>query len=223
MKRELQRHSVEKDVKGFCGWPIMQKITESAKSVGADPLRDSGFIAASFSTGGKASEVLALTPSMFSVVKGCKPWLVVVKDMPLLKRYQKTGESIDSEGKRHYETKRVEAMRDFSFRIDEPMWEPLARWLIYALKREYEWLFPSPYKHGYPLSRKWGFWLVQKIADSTDLPIHPHWFGAQRASQLASEYDFSESSLLEWRARSSISSPTNGMLHVQRPWKRRKS
>lgn len=197
-KRQLKRHSVERELRGFCGWPTLGRIVEASKTVSTHPLRNGGFIAASFCTGGRVSEVLGLKPSMFSVYKGCKPWLVVVKEMPLLKRYEKTGEYEDAKGKKHYTTKRLDTVRDFSFRVDEPLVKPLLQWVVYALEHQYEWLFPSPYKQGKPLGRKWAFWLVGRISGSTGLPIHPHWFRAMRASHLASEYSLAESSLLEW-------------------------
>ena len=60
-----------------------------------------------------------------------------------------------------------------------------------------EWLFPSPYKNG-PLSRKLAYLLITKVGKRLGVELYPHFLRAQRASQLASEYDFREASLLEW-------------------------
>ncbi len=118
--------------------------------------------------------------------------------MPLLKRYKKLSDFVDDKGDKHYKTERIEATRDFSFRADEPLAKPLAEWIIHALNNRYEWLFPSPYKANEPLSRKWAYQLIAKIGDRLNMELYPHWFRSQRASQLASEYDFREASLLEW-------------------------
>lgn len=197
LKRELHRHSVEKDVKSFCGWSRLQEIVDAAGSVGHNSLRNVGFTAALFCTGGRVSEVLLLKPSMISVYKGCTPKLIMFENMPLLKRYKKLSDFLDDKGHKRYKTERIEATRDFSFRIDEPLVNPMLKWVIHALENKCEWLFPSPYTTK-PLTRKWAYQLIDKIGDRVGLELWPHWFRSQRACQLASEYDFREASLLEW-------------------------
>lgn len=192
------KHSVERDVREFCGWPTLERITTAAREESCFPMRDAGFIGACFNTGGRVSEVLGLKPSMFEVYKGCTPKLIVVKGMPLLKRYKKIGELIDDKGKKHYETEHLDLTRDFCFRTDEPMIKPFVVWLAYAFKNQYNWLFPSPVKSGEPLSRNWGYWVVSKAGDRVGMELYPHWLRAQRASQLAVDYDLKEATLLEW-------------------------
>ena len=196
-KRAFKKHSVERDVKSFCGNDTLLKIVETAKAVGSDPLRDSGFVSALFLCGGRVSETLLLKISMFKIFKGCTPKLVMVSDMPLLKRYKKLSDFLDDKGKKHYKTERVNATRDFAFRIDEPCVKPFLEYLVVALKNHYTWLFPSPYTSK-PLTRKWAYQLITKIGSELNMELYPHWFRSQRASQLASEYDFREASLLEW-------------------------
>lgn len=197
LKRELIKHSVEKDVKKFCEWKLLIEIVEAAQSIGFKGTRNAGFVSALFNCGSRVSETLLLKPDMFGVYKGCQPKLILVEGIPLLKRYQKIDEYVDEHGKRRYHTKTIEVTRDVSMRVDEPLIKPMLNWVVHALKNNYEWLFPSPYKDG-PLSRKWAYLLIQKIEKRVGLELYPHWFRAQRASQLASEYDFREAGLLEW-------------------------
>ena len=197
LKRELERHSVEKDVKSFCGWQTLLNIVEAARGIGHRGLRNAGFVSCLFECGGRVTETLMLKPKMFSVFKGCTPKLIMVENMPLLKRYKKLSDFLDEKGDRHYKTERIDATRDFSFRVDEPLVKPMAEWIIHALDNRYEWLFPSPYTDK-PLTRKWAYQLTDKIGNRLGIELYPHWFRAMRASQLASEYDFREASLLEW-------------------------
>ena len=198
LKREYHKHSVEKDIQSFCGWATLNTIIETAQQIGNESLRNAGFVAALFDCGGRVSETLLLKPSMFTVYKGCTPRLIMVEGMPLLKRYKKIGDLLtDSEGHRHYKTEKLNKFRSFSFRSDEPLVKPMSEWLIYALSHHLEWLFPSPYTDK-QLTRKWAYQLIDKIGNRLDMEIYPHWFRAMRASQLASEYDFREASLLEW-------------------------
>jgi len=197
LKRELVRHSVEKDVKSFCGWQKLNDIVECARGIGVNGLRNAGFVSCLFQCGGRVTETLMLKPENISVFKGCIPKLIMVENMPLLKRYKKLSDFLDDKGDKHYKTEKIEAFRDFSFRSDEPLVKPMILWVIHAIENKYEWLFPSPYTDK-SLTRKWAYQLTEKIGNRLGMEIYPHWFRSQRASQLASEYDFREASLLEW-------------------------
>lgn len=197
LKRKLERHSVERDVRSFIGWNKLNEIIDAAKNIGHNGVRNAGFVATLFECGGRVSETLMLKPSMFSVLKGCQPKLIMVENMPLLKRYKKLSDFLDDKGHKHYKTERINATRDFSFRVDEPLVKPMADWIIHALDNRLELLFPSPYTEK-PLTRKWAYQLIDKIGSRVGLELYPHWFRSQRASQMASEYDFREASLLEW-------------------------
>ena len=176
----------------------MTEIVEAAQNIGYNGKRNAGFVASLFCTGARVSEALALKPSMFRIYKGCTPKLVVIEGLLLLKRYKKVGVFKDKQGKRRYHTKTLEATRDISMRLDEPLVKPMLLWVIEMLDLGSKWLFPSPYKVNKPLSRKWAYLLIQKIGKLVGTPLYPHWFRGMRASQLASEYDFREASLLEW-------------------------
>jgi len=121
--------------------------------------------------------------------------------MPLLKRYKKTEGYVDAKGKARYKTERINALRDISFRADERLVKPMIEWLAPALKNLKsldEWLFPSPLDASKHISRKWAYSLISRTGDKLGMELWPHWFRAQRASQLASGYDLHEASLLEW-------------------------
>lgn len=200
-KLEFHKHSVDKDVKSFCGWETLNKIIETSMTVGSNSTLNAGFIATLFETGCRVSEALALKANMFSVYKGCQPRLVLVKDMPLLKRYKKTEGYVDAKGKTRYKTERINALRDISFRADEALVKPMIEWLIPAwksLESVDDWLFPSPLDPSKHISRKWAYLMISKTGDKLGMELWPHWFRAMRASQLASEYDLAEASLLEW-------------------------
>jgi len=77
--------SVDKDIHGFCGWEFLVELFEAAPSAFMQ-----GLMAALFGTGGRISEVLALCK--WNIDTALHPDVVVVKQMPLLKRFEKVGE-----------------------------------------------------------------------------------------------------------------------------------
>ena len=134
---KYQRHSVEKDVKTFCGWDILLELVEAC----GNPL-EKALISFLFETGGRVSEVLSLTTDMFSIIEETKPPIIIVSGMPLRKRYRKIGEYFQcikcesvikkdskaceecssTEIKRRFRTElRNEVRNDFSIRTDEPL------------------------------------------------------------------------------------------------------
>jgi hypothetical protein len=172
-----------------------------------------------FKTGGRASEALSLTNMNFQFIPVEN--IVLVKDMRLLKRYLKKGETTDPEtNKKRWITERlVNATRnEFPILLGEPLTTELLAWL----KDKQSLLSPSPIKHGFPLGRRWAYHLVRELdaklpdtlreeldlnkplknkqGDEVRKRIHlwPHWFRSQRASQLVADYNFQEQDLLEW-------------------------
>jgi hypothetical protein len=98
-------------------------------------------------------------------------------------------------GKLHYTTEKVNARRnDFSIRLDEPLAAPMVEWIKNS---EGGYLFPSPVRAG-PLTRQWAYWLVREAGKLVGRHLYDHWFRAQRASQLTSEYGLKKMGLLEW-------------------------
>lgn len=207
---QYYRLNVETYVKKFCGW---QPIEEMLKYAERD--RDSFFFISLIKTGGRAKEVLALTKQNF-LIDG--PFIIVT-NMQLEKHYKK--KDVVLPGEPH--TEKVYAIRnDFSIPIKEPLSAELLNGIETA--RE-DLLFPSPYKHAEhkPLSRIRMYQLIRQLNDKLpvslkrelglavpfmdptrtkklDEEIHLwlHWARSQRASQLSSEYNFTEGELLEW-------------------------
>jgi len=59
-------------------------------------------------------------------------------------------------------------------------------------------LFPSPLDVSKHISGKWAYAMISRTGDKPGMELWPHWFRAQRASQMFTEYDLREASLLEW-------------------------
>jgi|GEM_PF-6778618 integrase len=85
---EYKRHSVDRDVEEFCGWPLLLKIEKKAGKF-PNSLRLQGFIAATFLTGGRVSEVLSLRKNNFEFHEDTNPPIIIVKNMVVLKRFKK--------------------------------------------------------------------------------------------------------------------------------------
>ncbi len=208
---ELQvyhRLNVYDYVNEFCGW---SPIEEMIKYAGGQ--RNELYVLSAVKTGGRAGEVLALDTSNFSIDRRKK--IVLLSNMKLEKRWKKV--KLDSGG---YERQHIEAIRKpFPVLLEEPLTKDWLRGLLDCSGP----LFPSPYKKNDPLSVSWGYKLIRRINDQLPKPlfnalglnqpfrdkatgavisdtIHlwQHWIRAQRASQLRSEYGFTEADLMEF-------------------------
>jgi hypothetical protein len=84
--RRYKRHSVETDVRRFCGWSTLLRWLGYAKNDDERVL-----LAFTFETGAQISEVLALSAGMFHVNRTLDPRspIVVVSGIPLAKQYRK--------------------------------------------------------------------------------------------------------------------------------------
>jgi len=189
----------------------------------AEKPREQAFLSCLFLTGGRASEVLGLRKNNFEVRQN--EGLIIVRGMPLLKRYRKLQELTftDSKGQtiRKWATQRLEKTRKpFPILYSEPLTPILLKW-IEDIPEESAYLFPSPYKEGKPLSRFWAYRFIRrldkavspelrqklgldkplvvegvKVKDSLHLWLH--WFRSQRACCLVSEFGFQLHDLLDW-------------------------
>lgn len=173
------RRSVE-EIERFWGWDFLKKLVASCRH-GVNLKRDRALICALFETGGRSSEVLQLTREMF-VRKDLPANTVVVRGMPVSKRYKKIGELENPTEKRKMLTQQVKAFRSFPIRTDEPLCKTL---MEYVETREAK-LFNIGRRR------------VYQIVTSLDPRIWPHWFRSQRASQLAWDYDFDAQQLSEF-------------------------
>jgi len=204
-----ERRSVDQDVEEFVGWNTLLEMVEEAGRTRYRPSpvwpaeaaedyqarlrrRDQALIATLFETGGRATEAVELEVSNFRV--GSR--FIVVRGMRVLKRYRKVAKYKDSQGRTRYKTEPVfETRGRFSFPRDEPLVPYLLSWIEEVGKGP---LFPSPAKTRSHLSRVRAYQIVTDIGRRVGVEIWPHWFRAQRASQLSEEYGFDIHRLMEW-------------------------
>jgi site-specific recombinase XerD len=161
-------------VESFCGWDYLLELAEKCKLE-----RDRALISALFETGGRVSEVLKLRKDNFVVQE---PY-VIVKAMPVLKRYKKVGEYIDKEARKRWQTEKKKAHRTFPIHMKEPL---CASVLEHVERIKSDNLFQMSRIH------------VYRIVRALDNAVFPHWFRAQRASQLALEYGFDVHDLIDF-------------------------
>jgi len=220
-----KERSVERDVEAFCGWDFLVRLVEAA-----DSLFMKALISALFETGGRISEVLALRK--WNIDLSLHPEVVVVRQMPLVKRFEKVGEvrkwkCVGHCSKRWDEkpspdefrvhnikeytgwvTRRVVDYRTFPIRRDEPLTSYLIEWWKKAEKDE-QLLFPIGRSLAYIRVREVGKRLNMPVPFSNihSSQIYDHWFRAERACQLAFDYGFTRDDLREffgWKERKSI-------------------
>jgi hypothetical protein len=216
-----KERSVDKDVDAFCGWDFMLRLVKAG-----DPFMR-GLTATMFETGGRISEVLAL--QRWNIDPTLNKEVVVVKQMPLLKRFEKKGEvakwkcvghckkrwdSLPSPEEfevhkiqeyKGWETKSLADYRTFPVRVSEPLTPYMMEWWK-QVKGDRRPLFP--------IKRSVAFTRVRSLGEKLDLEIpfckvpssqlYDHWFRAERACQLAFDYGFSREDLemfFEWKER----------------------
>ncbi|MBS7616231.1 site-specific integrase [Candidatus Bathyarchaeota archaeon] len=205
------RLSVKDFVEEFCGWQPLCELINHAESG-----RNRAFLACLFLTGGRVGEVLSLRKENFELRR--RERVLIVRGMPLLKRYKKTAEQVDVSGKKHWVTEKVQATRKpFPILLREPLTPILLAWI----EQSKDLLFPSPYKHGEPLSRFWAYHFIRSLDKTLPLELKQklgldkpfikngklvadklhlwlHWFRSQRASQLVSDFGFEVADLVDY-------------------------
>ena len=209
---QYHRLSVEEWVEEWVGWPAMLDLVRLAREEFGS--REEAFLTTLFLTGGRVSEALPLKRENFWIHR--KEGVIIVKGMPLLKRYRKIEEYVDEEGKRRWKTEPLfKRRKPFPILLEEPLTPILLKWLE---KHPSGLLFPSPYRTGKPLTRFWAYRMIRRLDQeiphelrrrlnliqwepgkrANRLHLWPHWFRAQRASCLVEEYDFRLHHLLEY-------------------------
>ena len=177
--------------------------------------RDQALVAACFELGGRISEVLQLRREMFTVkpdrlvVEGMPIVKRYKKEREIVQLWEGEAEpsgpdaekwhwshKYDNWVRRRYVTKPVFAQRNV---LEIPLFEPLVPYLVSWLDEIDDWLFPSyaKDKRG-PMTSTRAYQILRRLGERVGLVkydgrlvnqhITPHWFRAQRASQLASEY-----------------------------------
>jgi integrase len=202
----------------WVGYPAILELIQLAEKP-----REKAFLSALFLTGGRVSEVLSLRKNMFEVRQ--KERLIIVRGMPLLKRYKKLQELnlTNSKGQtiRRWVTQKLEKTRKpFPILMDEPPTPFLLNW-IDSLPNEDSLLFESPYNVGKPLTRFWAYRFIRRLDKAVPLELRQklglnkpfivegikvmeklhlwlHFFRSQRACCLVSEYGFELHDLIDW-------------------------
>lgn len=220
-EKNVKTHSVKVDVQAFCGWGFLLKLM----SVASPFLQ--GLIAGLFGTGGRISEVLALRRDNVDLT--LNPEVVIVKQMPLVKRFEKVGEvkkwkCVNHCNKRWDEkpapleyrlhkvkeykgwvTKPLNDHRTFPIRLSEPLTPYFVAWYEKVNGKNTP-LFPISRTDAFLKVRGIGEKLNMRIPFSTihSSELYDHWFRAERACQLAFDYGFGKGDLNEffgWKER----------------------
>jgi len=215
-------------VDGFCGWPFLVELVEAAPNAFMQ-----GLMAAMFETGGRISEVLSL--STWMVDPSLCDKVLVIKQMPLLKRFKKVGDvtkwkcvghckkrwnerPTPQEFEEHrikeyvgWVTEPIKDQRTFPIRMDEPLTPYFKEWWEKRMKTKEKLLFPIKRSAAFVRIRNVGRKLDRDIPECNIRSplIYDHWFRSERACQLHSEYGFLEDALKEffgWKERK-ISGP----------------
>lgn len=199
---EYTRRSVEQDVTRFVGFDKLKQLSNLVPDY--NKARNQNLFRAIFLTGGRVNEVLELKKENFAI----KDDEIIITDMPLEKRYKKTGTytewtdekpknilkrlyEYDEEKKKfhrkRYNTEKIfEIRKEFRFSTQEPFAQELIEWIN---KIDQGYLF-SGYKP------QLSYMTAYRIIDSTG--YYPHWLRAQRASCLIVEYGWKMEMMMEW-------------------------
>jgi integrase len=202
----------------FCGWDAIDELIKYAGSP-----RNELYLLSLIKTGGRAGEVLSLARGNFTMNKKSKA--IFVEGMKLEKRYRTVKDVLSKKpivlGDGRRMTERLNVVRKpFPILLSEPLSDLFLDRLNAVGSGA---LFTSPYKTHGPLTVSWGYKRIRKISAALppslfnrlglnkpfidkasgaklDDVIHlwQHWFRSQRASQLRSEYEFSEADLMEY-------------------------
>jgi site-specific recombinase XerD len=170
-----KQRGVDKDVFGFCGWSYLLALTHVCIN-----RLESALISSLFETGGRVSEVITLESSSFHFNRHRDPRIVVI-EMSVSKR-------------RKGPNRRV-----FPIRSDEP----LAPYMLNYARNVNGKLFDLSRVSVFNIVRRVG----QRLAKNRVHPdfsaikshqLYPHWFRAQRASQLRADYGFDSADLKDF-------------------------
>lgn len=213
----MKYRGIDADVEDFCGWDFLMKLFTVTSSNFLQ-----GLMAGIFGTGGRISEVLSLRKNM--VLIDLHSDIIVIQNMPLLKRFEKVkgnagnvtkwkckdhckkrwnNQPTPEEYKIHniveyvgWITKPIKDYRTFPIRKDELTTPYFIAW--YEQVRGDNDLL-------YPISRSTAFNKIRDIGKRLDMEIpfsnipssqlYVHWWRAQRACQLAFDYGFDDDDL----------------------------
>jgi len=198
-----KRRSIKHDFLTFCGWDRLEELIAKID----EPLTKV-FVCCLFETGGRASEVLTLTPQQLDIDH--KQKIIMIRKMVVLKYRQKEylkdrkGKfKIDKDKKRKFKWVRKDVYRTFPILLHDPLVKPILDYLDVRKPFRNELIFPYRYHYFYnrirdlekPEGAKWGEWW-------------PHRFRGERATQLIMEAGFSVFDLMKWFGWARTDTPT---------------
>lgn len=207
------------DLQKFMGWPKLMVIIEYAETHPKTNFKDTylfaDLIAIAFATCGRINEVLTLTRQNFKLSEA----FIEVNDMPLSKRWKKEDTTIECmrchtmnekfeavctkcganlvfAGKKHYKTRKVEALRK-SFRF--PRSELTTPYVLRRLRVEHALLFQNPNTRK-PISARCALTHLTEIGRKVRIPLGlwNHRFRSERLKQLVEEYHFNKEDLKQF-------------------------
>jgi integrase len=179
---KYKRHAVERDVEEFVGWDVLLEMIEKARA------RDAAFASIAFETGGRVSEVRMLHRNNFVLTN---PKVILVRKMRVLKRFHRERDPQTGEKRVVLD---VVFRKTFPIRRDEPLVDIMVEWI----EKHDGYLFPTNRGNEPYLGRTMAYKIARKLGSSIGQWIYPHWFRAQRASQLHLEYGFDTIDLMEF-------------------------
>lgn len=202
-----RKFSVERDVESFCGWDLLLRMVSLVDRLTEEPAKYRALISALFLTGCRVHEVIpyrgiyGLRYRHFDL--DSDPGYILVSGVPILKRYTSrervrkwkcvghckmhwSREPTEEERRRHqiveylgYVTEREIRTRSFPISKNTPLSPILMDYVRPKLGSD-EYLFRGVfYSNVYTLCRR--------LSEELGVVVRPHWFRAQRASQLAAE------------------------------------
>jgi hypothetical protein len=228
-RTNYDKHSVDRDVKRFCGF---DKLLEALSYASNETERR--LIIFEFELGGRVVENLDISTEMFILHEDTEPRTIEVRDMMLEKRYRKIGEyrenasnvtlgvqeaqlcvlNVDatfSTAKRRFETQpnRDVKRNDFTIAVDEPLAEMLWNILVELKAKGVKQIFLNPMK-GKPYSAKWAWETLVAIGKQFGVDEHGepkfylynHRLRAERASYLGRK--LKDMTLTEWFSWESV-------------------
>lgn len=214
---EYHRHSVEREVLRFMGWPRLLDLIKSAEDLPTDfddRLVFADGIAVGFATAGRISEWNLLKTENF--VEYSTHYEVI--EMEVHKRYRKLdhilvclrckqetdkfeticskcGANLIHSAKKKWKTQKISMFRiPFKIPKTEATTDYISRRLHFADKNNQSYLFFNP-KAGKPISAKCLYDHLVMAGEKIGLEMWPHRGRAERCKQLREEYEFTKDDL----------------------------
>ncbi len=217
MQIQYVRLNVYDYINEFCGWEPISELTKYAET----PTKEL-YLLSLIKTGGRAGEVLELQKENFNVNKRTKT--IFVQNMKLEKRWKLVKHPDGTRERQHIEALR----KPFPILLEEPLSTELLSHLehkqgplflspyrhndpYYSVSWGYKFIrnlndtIPRTLFNQLGLNQQFNKKVLNPETNTMEIVKHAdtihlwqHWFRAQRASQLRSEYNYSEADLMEF-------------------------